>query len=1409
MSISNTWLRMNSYGTKALLCAVLASIAMLTGSAFAAAPANDDFASAIALSGSTAIASGNSTGATADTGQPAFLGTSSVWYSWTAPSSGTVAVSTAGSSFDTKLGVYTGTAVNALTPVLAGENDNYGGIQSQVVFVATAGTVYQIGISGSSAEVGFFNLGIALVTAPANDNLANATDLGSAATFSVPGDTTYATAEAGELFNGIGRTIWYKWTAPSTGSFQFNTNDSAIHVEMQVFTGATFPLTYVTNNYDAFQLDATAGTVYLIQMDAVGIGGPLLLNLAARPANDDFANATDLGNVATFTAIGDNTGATNQSAAGELGLGDSLTIWYKWTAPFTGSILLDNSTSDLVTDAKFSMFTGTAINTLTYVKDAIGNDVNTDSGAVSVPVTNGTVYYFQMSSSSGTSGKLALSLPMKPANDDFANALNLGNVSSFSASGTTAGATSEVSEVLHGQGNTVWYKWTSSTNRIAQIDTYNFSNIFNNNSYTNTQISIFTAGTPDTLANLTPFANGNISVSANFTAGTVYYISVDATNPSDRGGFLLNLKAPPANDNFANAAAIQPKSNQNGDYNYYDSFVFGDNTNASKETGEPNHGNDPGGASVWYTFTPPIATSISVSYNSQSGNQMDVAVYTGSVVNALTLVAQTVSPLQNGTITFPVAAGVPYKIAVDQKNNTFGSFYLQVVTAPPNDNFVNRIVETGPTFTVLGTTNGATSEALEPTTGYGQAASVWYSWTAPSTGTYLLALSSNYNSNQSIDVFTGTTLAALTNVSSSPALSTNFSAVSGTVYQIRISRPLGSGSDFSLSLLTLPPNDNFASAIVLTGATFDVTGYNFGATLEAGEPNFAQTVENSVWYSWTAPANQHVTVTVQSDYSDSLQIFTGTSVGALTQVTTDQNGPFNNICTFDAVAGTVYKFQVGGSINSTDNAGTFNLVLHTPPPNDNFANAIQLTGSFQAVNGTILAATKESGEPVHAGFGIGTSVWYKWTAPAAGQVLVSFTNSDFPPVIAVYTGSTVNALTQVEGGIDEATFAAVAGTTYSIAIDSFYTNEAGDFTFQLGQAPVNDNFVNAIDLTGPLPVVTTGTNVLATKEVGEPNNAGVSYGYSVWWKYTAAADGEVEVSTIGSYVDTTLGVYTGSTVSALTLVASNDNINAGLFNSTVQFSAAAGTTYYILVDSGGYGYGNSQGLISLSLKSVLPASSPLTATPSMPNVGQEVTFTVGSSGAATYAWNFGDGSTSITTTASVTHTYTTVGTFTVTVVATLGNGTTVTNTATVTVSSVRNFRPATNKFTLAFSKPNTDSIRMTEYIPFDGPMPTGAAPITITIGGLTDTFTLTKGKIKLATKSVTVVKPSAGTVNGKITIVYTKGDFQDVFAPLGLTQPAIKNKTVKIPVQIVFNGVSSAFTLNLLYTSTGKKGMAK
>ena len=55
------------------------------------------------------------------------------------------------------------------------------------------------------------------------------------------------------------------------------------------------------------------------------------------------------------------------------------------------------------------------------------------------------------------------------------------------------------------------------------------------------------------------------------------------------------------------------------------------------------------------------------------------------------------------------------------------------------------------------------------------------------------------------------------------------------------------------------------------------------------------------------------------------------------------------------------------------------------PPNDNFANAETITDRFGWVEGDNTEATKEPGEPNHAGNPGGASVWYSWPAPSSGR----------------------------------------------------------------------------------------------------------------------------------------------------------------------------------------------------------------------------------------------------------------------------------------------------------------------------------------------------------------------------------------------------------------------------------------
>src|SRR6476646_216203 len=77
------------------------------------------------------------------------------------------------------------------------------------------------------------------------------------------------------------------------------------------------------------------------------------------------------------------------------------------------------------------------------------------------------------------------------------------------------------------------------------------------------------------------------------------------------------------------------------------------------------------------------------------------------------------------------------------------------------------------------------------------------------------------------------------------------------------------------------------------------------------------------------------------------------------------------------------------------------------PSNDSFSAAEALPSALPASgSGSTLEATKEAGEPDHAGDPGGHSVWYTWTPSVGGRVGISPASGCFSgidPLVAVYT----------------------------------------------------------------------------------------------------------------------------------------------------------------------------------------------------------------------------------------------------------------------------------------------------------------------------------------------------------------------------------------------------------------------
>jgi len=262
-------------------------------------------------------------------------------------------------------------------------------------------------------------------------------------------------------------------------------------------------------------------------------------------------------------------------------------------------------------------------------------------------------------------------------------------------------------------------------------------------------------------------------------------------------------------------------------------------------------------------------------------------------------------------------------------------------------------------------------------------------------------------------------------------------------------------------------------------------------------------------------------------------------------------------------------------LNEDNNIARVNVTIPadctTRPINDNFPSGSVITSNPGSLSGLNFCCTKQVGEPNHAGNPGGHSLWFRFTPQSTAPVHLTTEGSDFDTVLAVYRGTDVSRLTLVANNDDIAVpenkcsrvaFTPASGITYYIAVDG-YDGAVGRVVINLNP-PLNDDYTDCQQLSGASGSV-SGYNIGGSKENHEPTHARNIGGHSVWFCWTAPQSGPVEFNTIGSSFDTTLGIYHGSSIGALTEDAS-DNDSGGNFSSRAVFQATAGTTYHIAID---------------------------------------------------------------------------------------------------------------------------------------------------------------------------------------------------------------------------------------------------
>ncbi len=370
------------------LCSVLWLLCLLSSRCLlqAQTQANDNLADAKLLNGTDVTDSVANDKAKAETGEPAHAGyaaTHSVWWTWTAPTQGEVIIDLKGSFNGALIEVYTGKYLNELVSVGSNAFGNTDGT-GRIRLAVESGKTYQIvADTYPGGAVGLIRLHLRFAATGFEPELAGQ-----------PADVDAVERRDSPMFS-----VEVRSATPVTYQWRFNGAD------IPGATSQTLTLPVVRQDQ--------AG---LYSVVATNEGGKVesrkaVVVVHARPLNDDFADRIALAEENNLRVLGHNLYATRQDAGGETGSGpsggDNNTVWWTWTAPAPGPVVLDCLTSYAADRAE--VFTGLALPSLTPVAASYGSNPDGTGKARFVAVA-GTTYVLRVGSNDGSGGPVRFTL---------------------------------------------------------------------------------------------------------------------------------------------------------------------------------------------------------------------------------------------------------------------------------------------------------------------------------------------------------------------------------------------------------------------------------------------------------------------------------------------------------------------------------------------------------------------------------------------------------------------------------------------------------------------------------------------------------------------------------------------------------------------------------------------------------------------------------------------------------------------------------------------------------------------------------------------------------------------------------------------------------------------------------------
>ena len=725
-------------------------------------------------------------------------------------------------------------------------------------------------LSAAVLSAGLLQLVPRASSAPANDNFVSATAISAASGGSGSVNTNTATMEPGEPAHaGVpgGHSIWYRFTPAAKDRYSFTTTGSGFDTTLAAYSGtAITSLSELASNDDISpgsnnksRVEFSAGPVNQVQVAVDGYegasGSAVLSWSPAAVTNDNFSAAKPLaGNPGSMTGF--NFRATSET--GEPHAGNS--VWYRWTVPVTAPATVKVVSTGMA--PYVGVYTGASVSALTEVATASGA-ANTEVTATFNAVAS-TVYRIQVKGSTGDA-------------DEFTLTWSLAGGQDFPLLPDIISLADSTERFMYG-----WY--------LDQLQVPG-----------RTLLRVSTA-----TANV---GSGPLDLRGSSENPAVYQRIYDSDGTwSERFAGTFTFHPSHGHLHFDDWLQfhIREVTAGNGVGNI---IASGDKTSFSIFDLERHDASLPGAPSS-AVYSGGLVQGISVGWRD---------VYSADLPDQWI----DVTNLPPGTYWLEsVVDPDNHVLEADETNNTNRILITYAGTAPPNNSFSGATVLTGATTGTTGRTFAATRENNEPLhAGITGGASVWYRWVAPASAPAVISTEGS-GFDTLLGVYTGSTLSGLTPVAANDndaPLTTSrvtFNAVANTTYRIAVDGKNGAAGVVEIAI-NPAVNDNFSSAVVLTGGSGTAAGSTRHSTAEAGEPDHAgSAAATSIWYSWTATmTGDAVFSTEGSTFDTRLAIYTGGAVGSLTPVASTISNGLNSPATalFHVNNGTVYRIALDGA----------------------------------------------------------------------------------------------------------------------------------------------------------------------------------------------------------------------------------------------------------------------------------------------------------------------------------------------------------------------------------------------------------------------------------------------------------------------------------------------------------------